>query len=393
MVEGDLLRSHQSRWIVALVLVAVVATWYVPFVGYTPFDYGRWLHPWYEHIVNHGRVGAFERPFGNYTPPYLYLLSSATFFDGLASPLTIIKMLSAIGAGWLSYAVFVILASAGARDALRGAAWSLLLPTLVINVPMLAQADPFWVAPSLLAVAAGMTNRTGALCFWSGVAFAIKAQAIFLAPFVVAILIKRRSPLWYWAIPIAVYLAAMLPAWAMGWPASDLATVYLRQVAWVPADGVPFVSNAANWWLIFRVAAPQQAVNNFWIGYLLAAAGTCLFVWFVEQRELSPTNLILAAAISSAVLPWLLPGMHERFFALAEILAFCLAWTARDRTAIAVATLMQVGLCIAVSGWLAHRDEISIAAVPATFCAIAMMLRSLTSSVNDCGQADAAETQ
>ena len=64
---------------------------------------------------------------------------------------------------------------------------------------------------------------------WCGIAFSIKAQAIFLAPFAIAFLISRRTPLRYWLIPPSVYAAMMAPAWAAGWPAADLATVYLRQ--------------------------------------------------------------------------------------------------------------------------------------------------------------------
>ena len=44
-------------------------------------DVRIWLLPWYSHILEAGRWAAFAEPFGNYTPPYLYIL---VFFSNLS---------------------------------------------------------------------------------------------------------------------------------------------------------------------------------------------------------------------------------------------------------------------------------------------------------------------
>jgi Gpi18-like mannosyltransferase len=360
--------------------LAIAAVWYKPFLHYTPYDYSRWLGPWYRHILDVGPASAFSEPFGNYTPPYLYLLSAATLLDRIVPPLISIKILSTAGALWLAFAVFLLQRSAGAPRPTEGAVAALLLPTVFFNVPVLAQADCFWVAPSILAVAAALKQDERAMTIWAGVAVSIKVQAIFLAPFVLAVLVRRRSPPWYWIIPMFVYAAAMLPAWFAGWPASDLATVYIRQANWVPANGIPFISNAGNWWMIFKLFAFTTALHSFWIGYLLAAAAAIMFIFYFARRQGSQNDLILSAAISSTMLPWLLPGMHERFFALAEILTFCLAWTSRDARSLIIALLMQVGLCLAMFGWLLDQPGWAVGSVAPVTGALYFMLRESVSA-------------
>lgn len=218
-----------TRWsIILILLLGVVCIWAEPFFRYIPFDYGRWLGPWYQHILSEGRIAVFSQPFGNYTPPYLYLLSATTTLDGIVNPLIAIKLLSTAGAVWLAYAVFLLLKSVEAPRPAEGAIWALFLPTVFFNVPVLAQADAFWVAPCILAVAAAIRGDSFRMVVWAALAFAVKAQAVFLAPFVIAVLINRRSPLWYWALPPLVYAVAMFPAWLTGWPAADLSQINCR---------------------------------------------------------------------------------------------------------------------------------------------------------------------
>jgi len=63
------------------------------------------LLPWFDHIIDRGRVAVFSHPFSNYTPPYLYLLSAATLLSGLLPKVTIIKLLAVVGNGVLALSV------------------------------------------------------------------------------------------------------------------------------------------------------------------------------------------------------------------------------------------------------------------------------------------------
>ncbi len=163
------------------------------------------------------------------------------------------------------------------------------------------------------------------MLLWWGVALAFKAQAIFLAPFVAGILIAKRAEWHSWLIPPAVYAAFMLPAWALGWPAADLALVYVRQ-AGTFAD---LSMNAPNIWVIVQDVPGLGALPLTHTGFAAAAAAG-VFLIFGLQREADADRLILLALISALLLPGLLPRMHERYFLLADLLAFTYAVRRRD---------------------------------------------------------------
>jgi Gpi18-like mannosyltransferase len=357
--------------------MAAAAVWAFPFFFYEPYDYAHWTGPWYWHILGAGPVNAFVQPFGNYTPPYLYLLAVCTLIAGPFNPLIVIKLLSTFGTAWMAWTLYRLINEANGSRPAMAAALVFLLPTTIFNVPVLAQADAFWVAPGILAVTAALRRNTLSMVLWAGAAFAFKAQAIFLAPFVIAELVRNRAPLWHWAVPPIVYALAMLPAWVAGWPAADLATVYLRQAAWLPADGRPFISNAANPWALAKLVARDHAERSFWVGYTLAGIATAVYVATMSARcALTAAQTIGAAAVSATLVPFLLPGMHERFFVLAEVLTFALAFV--DRRAVTPAALMQAALVLSFAGW---KLQMPLLPVAGSFLVLAAMI-ILTSLCN-----------
>jgi Gpi18-like mannosyltransferase len=358
-----------TRWpIVALIVLGAIAAWSTPFIKSVPLDYHAWLLPWYEHIVSSGPVGAFSHPFGNYTPPYLYLLSAVSIL-GLP-PFFTIKTLSALGAFWLAFAIYRLLSAVEAPRPVEAAAWSLFLPSIVFNVPIMMQADAFWVAPCVLGVTAAIRRDYWRLGVWASIAFAFKAQSIFLAPFVISAFMRERVPWYYWLTPLCVYVLAMLPAWLAGWPAWDLLTVYIRQAQWQEPGMPAHVSNAANIWLLFALTGHRLAEQSFAVGFAAAIIATVAYIPFAK-RALP----IAAAALSAIMIPWLLPGMHERFFVLAEILTYCLAWQMRQRAAIGVATLTQLALVLLLVAMYLLLIPLFVAAVAIQTAALIILWR------------------
>ena len=368
--------QEEPRWrAIVILLVGAAAAWAAPFFYNVPADYLEFVLPWYGHILGYGPIHAFAHPFSNYTPPYLYLLSLTSLFDG--PPVLSIKTLSAVSAGWAAYAAYRLMSELEVRWALEGAIATLILPTMVINVAYYGQADMFWIAPSLLATAAAVRGNSLAMVIWAGIAFAFKAQAVFLAPFVVAMLINRRSPWWMWAIPVFIYILAMFPAWLAGWPAYDLLTVYIRQAQYVPANGVAFVSTASNPWELFWVLNYDLAVRSYWIGFLASALATAIYVVWFARRPVSKVQIALVATLSATMIPFLLPGMHERYFALAELMAFCWAAAIRSKAAIVAAALLQVQFVLAFFGWVRTMPELTILGSVLTMTVLCVLIVQL----------------
>ncbi len=299
-------------------------------------DLGLYLIPWLDHISRYGPIGAFAHPFSNYTPPYLYVLAAASPLLAFVSKISVVKGVAVLGALCLAWSVKRLLVASGAKSAARGAALALLLPTVMLNSALLGQCDAYWAAPCLLAAACAIERRMAPMLIWCGIAVSVKAQAVFIAPFILAVLFSEKAPWRLWLIPPAVYIAMMVPAWAAGWPASDLATIYLNQSRYF----TDLSMNAPNLWMIV-----QQMPGGRWPAWSQVAIAAALAggVAFVTRfrRPLAAPDMIAAALLSSLMLPGLLPRMHDRYFFLADVLSLVLALRCRDRSSIFILVAVQ----------------------------------------------------
>ncbi len=337
--------SAPLPWGLQLTAIAAVACFLHALCWWTvPPDMRLFLFPWYQHILQHGPVGAFAAPFSNYTPPYLYLMAAGSLANGILSPLAVIKLLSVAGTAFLAFGVADLLKAMGA-DAKR-AVYVFLLPTVVLNAALLGQCDALWTGACIFAIAAMIRGRTAASLIWCGVAIALKAQSAFVAPFIIGALIGRRPPLWQWAIPAIVYAALMLPAWLLGWPASDLATVYLRQFEHFDGPG-----NLTNPWIWAAYFARAAAPSFYLLGYA-AAAAAAVAIGVLAARASRPKAMLTLALLSALALPFLLPKMHERYLFLADVLALALALAVRSRTSIAIAIGIQLASLTALASYV-----------------------------------------
>lgn len=365
--------------LVALLIAFVCAMLWPATTG----DMRNFLIPWLDTILDRGPIEAFTRPFSNYTPPYLYLLAAVSPLASILPKMSVIKLLSLLGMVALGIAAHELLRAAGDRRSTEGAFWLLLLPTIVINAAALGQADAFWTAACVMAVACAIERRALAMLIWFGLAVSFKAQAIFLAPFIGQRLLQQKITPPLWPIPLLMYLLAMAPAALAGWPISDLLTVYLRQAQWNPT----FIGNAANPWSLVQYVAPQVGLAWLWIGDAAAvAAAVLLIVGFRRRAETDAQWLLNLALLSALVIPFLLPKMHERFFFLGDVLSFLLAWMTRDRRLIAVAVLVQCGLLAALAGLVLEEPLLPVAGAAMVGLAIALVLYGLLRTPSRSGE-------
>jgi Gpi18-like mannosyltransferase len=227
---------------------------------------------------------------------------------------------------------------------------------------VLGQCDTFWAGCCVLAVAAAVTDRPYRMAVWAGVGFAFKAQAAFLAPFCIAILLRRRA----WpavAIPPLIYLAAITPAVLAGWPIGDLLTIYLRQPQFT------FIGDAPNLWAFphaFHVSGP----SIFLFSYILGAAAALVGIGI----SLRAKDLPNAALLSSMLPVFFLAKMTSRFFFLDDVLSLAIAFVRRDRRSIAIAALIQLGSFLSIIAYLHDWPWLNAAASIFTAAGLATLL-------------------
>jgi hypothetical protein len=326
----------QARELAPLLLLAVLGRavcW-----SSRPPDMPLFLEPWFNHIVHYGPIGAFAHPFSNYEPAYLYLLAFGSLAHSILAAMTIIKVLSVAGTSFLTFALADLLKAARARAA--DALLVLILPSVIFNDALLAQCDALWAGSCLLATAQMIRGRTARAMIWCGIAISFKAQAAFIAPVMIGAMLGRRAPWWHWLIPAGVFLASLVPAWLMGWPAMKLLTVYLGQARLDHLAG-----RLGNPWMIGTIFDEQFARSLFGFGYLAAGAAAVAIAALAARASRDPKQIILLAAISGTALPFLLPKMLERYYFLGDVmtLALALSWKCRG-TAIAVCAVQAASV-------------------------------------------------
>ncbi|MFF5182559.1 glycosyltransferase 87 family protein [Streptomyces sp. NPDC000345] len=304
----------------------------------TSGDYVIFLEPWYRHLSAHGGFRALADPgFSDYNVPYLYLLAALTYLPLPA--LAGIKWLSVLFDLALAYYTFRIvtrLRPVPSRAGFGAAAVVLFLPTVVTNSGWWGQCDAVYAAFLVGGVHHVLGRRPWWACAFFGIALAFKFQAVFLFPFLLVLVLVGRVP---WRSLLAVpgaYLALDVPALLLGADPWRLLTVYARQtdtyqLLSLQAPSVyEFVSVPGD-------TGPVRTAGVLAAGVLVSLL-TGLAVWSLRRGRsgapdaapgapgLTDTHVVLLAACSAIVVPFLLPSMHERYFYVADVLSVVAAF-------------------------------------------------------------------
>jgi Gpi18-like mannosyltransferase len=221
------------------------------------------------------------------------------------------------------------------------------LPSVVINSALLAQCDALWAGACVLAISAMIRGQTLRSLIWCGIAFAFKAQAAFIAPFIIGSLIGRRAPAWQWAVPALVFIGSMVPAWLAGWPAAQLAMVYPAQASWWASPG-----RLANPWIFVTVFASGPTEHVYWIGYASAVVASLLIGWRASVSTSSRQAMLLLALLSSLALPFCFPKMLERYYFLADVLSLALAISCASPLTIIVAVAVEFASLLSLLSYM-----------------------------------------
>jgi Gpi18-like mannosyltransferase len=331
------------------------------------------LLPWYQFIREHGRFSALGMNFSDYTPAYLYLLSIATLADRLLDPASIIRGISFS---------FNALAALGVLGFARAFGWSLeksiyialaffLLPELIVNGPIWGQCDIIYTL-FLIAFIYFVIDKKGMIAtVMLGVAFSFKLQTVFIGPFLLYLLLVRALSLRQLLIVPLVYLVMIVPAAVAGRGWIDLLTIYTRQIG----SYEQLSMNAPNPYVLIQTVFPDSFSIGEKVGLVVAAlVALSLVVAFVtRRREPSREIFLLMATLNLAVMPYVLPEMHERYFFPASMMAFMLV-IARPR-AWPIVVLIEAADLLAYTRFLLGSELVWLdLAVFFMTCAIAALI-------------------
>lgn len=285
-------------------------------------DVRGFILPWYEILREQG-AAALGTNFSDYSPCYLYLLYLGTWLHPWLAPVWTIKLLAAITDFANAIIMFRLLRLKYPRGDIpwRGYFAVLLVPTLLFNGAWWGQCDGIYAGLLLASTYACLRGKPLAAMVLIGLSLSFKQQAVFLGPFILLALsqgLLRWRHVW---VPAAVYLVSVLPCAAMGRPFIKLMTIYLDQAKYYAS----MCMNAANPYFFLGERTDTYLLVS---ALLIAGLGASAFVWLSwrRQMQLTPEHTLLAATISAALMPFLLPRMHERYFFAADLFALALAY-------------------------------------------------------------------
>ncbi|MBV6395810.1 MAG: hypothetical protein HFACDABA_01392 [Anaerolineales bacterium] len=276
---------------------------------------------WYDFILRHGRFLALGKEFAIYTPPYLYLLSLATLTESFLPRLTAIKLIPVFFDFINAFIVFKIVRF---KDPAGNWPWAaagifLFTPTIWMNSALWGQIDSLYTCFLLICLYCVLSDKPIPAVIAFGAASAIKAQAVFMVPFLFLLAIKKKIP-WpsFFLIPI-VYLGMMVPSILAGRPLLGVFTVYLGQ-----ANEFQIPSfNSPNWYVL----VPQSAYHSALLAGLttaIAVVSVWLFVYGRKKFVFTPALLVFTGLVSVALVPFILPKMHDRYFYPADVFSLLL---------------------------------------------------------------------
>lgn len=314
-----------------------------------------WYITWYTFARNHG-IGGLAEAFTNYTPFFSYLLLIATRFDWLGQPLSLVKMISAI----FEFGCAIVVAEMVWRvtqvplrvpGVLRGVACA----DGGLQRRNVGTGRLIWTFFALVSVAMFMRDRNGVLPF--AVACSVKAQGVFLGPFVLGMILRRKIHLaWLAAIPGA-YAVLAIPVLVAGRSLVSVLGIYLDQAHTFHR----LTMNAANLW-VFAGGTPYAV--GVAAGLVLAAAsGLALSIFIAQSKRTGPEFILLVACVSLILMPYLLPKMHERYFYGFELA--CIALACINLRYLPFAVIAQVD---GVLSYLAFESGIVMGLLPAALC-------------------------
>lgn len=281
-------------------------------------DIEGYFLPWYQATVAHGGLRALGFDISLYAPPYMTLLAVASYLP--IAPTTAIKLIPCVFDFVAALAVYRLARVLRPSGILPGIAACCFLycPTVLLNGAAWGQCDVTYVTFLVFALAAALEKRPLASAVFFSVACGFKMQAMFFLPAIATVFMAQGiSPL-YLALTPAFYFVSAIPPLLLGRSFTNILGIYPRQF---DESGLLTMNAASIYQWLPATSAPKDLAR----GGLAFAAGACALVAYpilrLSRRPLRPRSLLNVAFFLSALCPFLLPHMHERYAFASDVLA------------------------------------------------------------------------
>jgi len=308
-------------FILALTLLTLRITLWRYFVN---FDLQTAFLPWQNYLLEHGRWHALRHPFSMYFPAYFDITAMTSYLDGHFNRVSQIKLVSFVFDIVTAVVAYYFVAHLTRNSAPGGrksvaqlvAPFCILAgPTVLLNGAVWGQSDIVYTCFLLLSTFSVIAGSGALAALFFGFAFAFKLQAIFLLPFIAAMVLQKRIRWWHLLLVPVGWLAALVPPVLNGANPLEFLTLTSSQ-----GEAFPMLAiDVGNPWII----ADRLHMNVHW-GTLVGTVLTvflmiAITIWGARPAFRSGRNTLILATMSVLFLPYFMPKMHDRYFFPAEI--------------------------------------------------------------------------
>ena len=315
-MKQPIIKRYDIFYIFVIILAIIVRLYWLPLQS---GDFTIFLEPWYLEIKENGGLAALAVPIGDYNILYLFLLAILTYFPW--PPIFAIKLLSCLFdfiLAWFAKKI-VLLMTGNKTISLVFYILVLFWPETVLNSSAWAQCDAMYTTALVACIYFLLKDNGGLASCAFGIAFSFKLQAVFFAPVLLILLLKRKIKFRNILIVPFIYTVSVLPAVLAGRSIFDVLTIYLRQTG---SYNSTLSSNAPSLLRLIPDGLPQST-NDFIAKLAIIICGAfviiTIYLYYKKVQDISSKDIIFLATFYMFSIPWLLPYMHERYFFPAAI--------------------------------------------------------------------------
>jgi len=304
--------SKKTIWIVLIIAGLLMKFMLFPI---RTGDFIGFLSPWMEFIKTHGYFSSLKYGFYDYTPSYMYILIAITK-SGL-NPLYSVKIVSVLFEYLAAFFIGKIALQKypGKPFMLVSLAILPLIPSVILNSSYLSQCDSIYAAFVMGSLYFILQKRQFLSVLFLAIAFAFKMQTVMILPLYFVMMLRGNIRWYYFLLVPFVFVLSIIPTWLYGRSFTDLLHVYIAQT-----DRFRFLTlNFPNIYIwINNVFYEPVKVG----GIILTSMLTILSGFWLSRKQLkfSLESWIKLAFLSAIIVPYFLPGMHERYMYLGDLL-------------------------------------------------------------------------
>jgi Gpi18-like mannosyltransferase len=306
----------------AVILIGLVIRLFL--FSYISGDYTEFLSRW-ENVLRNEGFSSLKDGWYNYTPLYMYVLliiAKLPVYDLYA-----IKLFSVVFD--LLLAFFTAKATRRLNKQLNplivfSIVW--LAPTVIANSSMWGQCDSIYVFLIVLSIIYIFADDSlkAMICF--SIAFALKLQSIFFAPVLILLFFLKKIKFWEFFLVPAAYFLSIIPIWIAGRPLKECLLIYKGQ-----AEGKT-AALSINYPNIYYLLLNDAYIDLYkTVGVIFTVCVLLVLMYHIlskcYENGFDNDIILQTALVSGSIIVFLLPGMHERYSYLVDIIAIIYAFT------------------------------------------------------------------